>query len=104
MNRTDIHNAIDAERERQDRIHGPTLDIQRIPAVLGEEFGEVCEAINDHAHRDRLREELIQCAAVCVKAIDSMDRMGMRVVTVDPSKIPPEDSWYTYVTVADDEA
>lgn len=101
---TNPYDDIRRERERQDRIHGLALPIERIPTVLGEEFGEVCEAINDHAHRDRLREELIQCAAVCVKAIESMDRMGMRVVTVDPSKIPPEDSWYTSVTVADDEA
>lgn len=62
------------ERDRQDRKHGPDLPPDRIAPVLGEEFGEVCEAINDHLHRDRLREELVQCAAVCVKAIEHLER------------------------------
>lgn len=62
------------ELDRQDRIHGPDLPPASIPAVLGEEFGEVCEALNDDLHRDRLREELVQVAAVAVKAIEYLYR------------------------------
>jgi len=71
---TNPYDDIRRERVRQDAMHGPRLDVNDIPRVLGEEFGEVCKAINDVEHRDRVREELVQCAAVCVKAIENIDR------------------------------
>src|SRR5689334_5493368 len=42
-------------------------------AVLGEEFGEVCRAIGEHEPRARLREELVQVAAVAVAWIEALD-------------------------------
>ena len=71
---TNPYDDIRRERVRQDAMHGPRLDVNDIPRVLGEEFGEVCAAINDREHVSRLREELVQCAAVCVKAIENIDR------------------------------
>lgn len=41
--------------------------------VLGEEFGEVCRAINDDDLAN-LREELIQVAAVAVAWVERIDR------------------------------
>ena len=81
--RSSIFDAISAERSRQDEEHGQTLAIDRIPAVLGEEYGEVCRSLNDKEPMRRLVAELVQCAAVCVKAIESIDRAGMRVLRVD---------------------
>lgn len=86
MTRDQIWNDILRERDRQDRIHGPDLPPAAIPTVLGEEFGEVCEAINDHLHRDRLREELVQVAAVAVKAIEHLARTP-GADTLDHSRI-----------------
>lgn len=71
---TNPYDDIRRERVRQDAQHGPRLDVNDIPRVLGEEFGEVCKAINDREHVSRVREELVQCAAVCLKAIESIDR------------------------------
>lgn len=72
---TNPYDDIRRERVRQDAQHGPRLDVNDIPRVLGEEFGEVCKAINDREHVSRVREELLQCAAVCLKAIENIDRM-----------------------------
>ena len=83
MTRNDIYEAVSRERDRQDRIHGPALEVRDIPRILGEEFGEVCAAINDREHRDRVREELIQCAAVCLKAIENIDRAPVARKYVD---------------------
>lgn len=71
---TNPYDDIRRERVRQDEMHGPRLDVNDITRVLGEEFGEVCAAINDREHVSRVREELVQCAAVCLKAIESIDR------------------------------
>lgn len=67
-----IIDLIRAERTRQDAKHGPRLDKHDIPRVLGEEFGEVCAAINDEEPDTQLVEELIQVAAVAVKAIETL--------------------------------
>lgn len=90
---TNPYDDIRRERVRQDEMHGPRLDVNDIPRVLGEEFGEVCKAINDREPIARVREELVQCAAVCVKAIESIDRGDAMppserrgFVTHDPSK------------------
>lgn len=40
--------------------------------ILGEEFGEVCHAINENDD-DNLREELIQVAAVAVAMVEALD-------------------------------
>lgn len=73
MTRAAIFDAIDRERARQDAKHGTALAVERIPVVLGEEFGEVCKALNDREPPHRIVEELIHVAAVCVKAIEGME-------------------------------
>ena len=67
-----------AERGRQDRRwgeqnHSPV----RWLAVLAEEVGEVAEAVLGFDDR-RYRAELVQAAAVCVAAIESLDRATRR--------------------------
>lgn len=68
-----------AERRRQDKKwgeqnHDPTLYL----TILGEEFGEACQAalkLNVGAWPvDRLRRELIEVAAVAVAAVECLDR------------------------------
>lgn len=51
--------------------------------ILAEEFGEAAKEINDYffrptsdAQRTRIREELVQTAAVAVAMIESLDRNG----------------------------
>lgn len=73
MTRAAIFDAISRERARQDAKHGTALAVERIPVVLGEEFGEVCKALNDREPPHRVVEELIHVAAVCVKAIEGME-------------------------------
>ena len=41
--------------------------------VIGEEFGEVCRAVNEDDPIN-YRDELVQLAACCIKAIQSFDR------------------------------
>lgn len=67
-----IIDLIRLERTRQDEKHGQRLDKHDIPRVLGEEFGEVCAAINDGEDDWRLVQELVQVAAVAVKAIETL--------------------------------
>jgi NTP pyrophosphatase (non-canonical NTP hydrolase) len=72
---TRIFSEIIAERKRQDAKHGKSRrlgDLKRL-AILGEEFGEVAMAINDH-DRENMREELIQVAACCVDWLEELDR------------------------------
>ena len=52
--------------------------------ILGEEYGEACRGVVD-ANLDSYREELIHTAAVCVSAIECMDR---NTVGVKLSKSP----------------
>lgn len=68
------------ERRRQDEKWGGTPGIDRrsdphYAAVLGEEFGEVCQAWLERKVDD-LREELIQVAAVAVAWVEELDNGG----------------------------
>ncbi len=65
---------INGERERQDKLwgeqnHSPFVWL----AILGEEYGEACEAILESNNCD-YRKELVEIAAVAVAAIESLDR------------------------------
>jgi len=65
---------VKAERARQDakwgeQNHGPDTWIR----ILGEEYGEVCKAVNESDLRE-YRNELIQVAAVAVAAVECLDR------------------------------
>lgn len=78
---TDVLHDVHAERMRQDKKFGPqSHDDGTWGLVLGEEFGEVCEAALDRrrtprADRDSLlRAELVQVAAVAVAWVEAIDR------------------------------
>lgn len=77
MNRTDIFEQINAERDRQNAKWGE----QRAPdnpwlAILVEEVGEVaqeiCLAYSGFSEKDRLRDELTQVATVAVAWLESL--------------------------------
>ena len=70
---------IETERTRQDskwgeQNHDPFLYL----TILGEEYGEACEAALDarfgHREQNPLRQELVQVAAVAIAAIECLDR------------------------------
>jgi NTP pyrophosphatase (non-canonical NTP hydrolase) len=69
-----------AERERQDAKWGGTPGIDRrddatYAAVLGEEFGEVCQAWLER-DVENLRTELVQVAAVAIAWVEELDNGG----------------------------
>lgn len=68
------------ERVRQDRRWGPQR--QHSPehwlAILGEEYGEACEAALE-GDLAALRKELIQVAAVAVAASENLEREGEKI-------------------------
>lgn len=84
-----------AERMRQEQIWGPQNHRQIVwLGILAEEFGEAAKEINEihfrpdqlptgevslestKEQRKRVREELIQTAAVAVAMVESLDRNG----------------------------
>lgn len=68
----DLLAQVAAERVRQDRKWGtnfPGRPQDKWVSILGEEFGEVCRAVLEKDHAN-LREELIQCAAVCLSWLE----------------------------------
>lgn len=80
---------IKEERVRQDKLYGEQNHaLERWVAILGEEFGEVCKEVCEIGyaqnseykkgleafHRQQLKDELIQVAAVCVAILEAMDR------------------------------
>lgn len=72
---------IEAERLRQDKIWGEqNHGDERWQGILGEEFGEVCKAINERElfsfDYSSLRSELTQVAAVAIAWIEAIDRRG----------------------------
>ena len=77
--RARIYEEIDRERNRQDGIYGAPFPGQHRHgnytwnAVLNEETGEVSRALLQD-DRPGLRAELVQCAAVAVAWIESLDQ------------------------------
>lgn len=73
-------------RRAAHRKHGPN-SIESVPAadvarwlpILGEEFGEVCEALTYDKNRANLRAELIDVLAVASAWLDAIDRDGAPV-------------------------
>ena len=62
------------ERERQiEKWSDGIRNADTMIRVIGEEFGEVCRAVNDD-DASNYREEFVQLAACCVKAIQCFDR------------------------------
>lgn len=73
--RRSIANAVLAENIRQDKKWGEErdLDPEIWMTILGEEFGETCQAALQHD--PNYRYELIQVAAVAIAAIENFDRV-----------------------------
>lgn len=69
---------VEQERRSQDRKWGQqNHDPERWFTILGEEVGEVAEAVLEaDAGRGKYREELIQTAAVAVAAVEAFDRQA----------------------------
>ena len=44
--------------------------------ILGEEFGEVCMAVNQRKSNDELHKEIIQCIATCIRFLQGDLRDG----------------------------
>jgi NTP pyrophosphatase (non-canonical NTP hydrolase) len=59
--------AILEERQKQKRkfSNKPPADHSAFTRILGEEFGEVCKAVNQRKERKEIVEEVIQTMAVC---------------------------------------
>ena len=75
-----VYEQIMEERARQDYKWGGEPGVDRFDqstyaAVLGEEFGEACKEWLERDIR-RLREELVQVAAVAVAWIEEIDNGG----------------------------
>jgi NTP pyrophosphatase (non-canonical NTP hydrolase) len=78
-----IITAIINERDRQDKKWGEQNHrIEKWVPILGEEFGELCEAINetifyngsDKGGYENMRNEAIQVAAVAVGFLECLER------------------------------
>lgn len=82
MSPTYIFSLILQERQRQEHLlkqgkfpftcANPEIEDRAKLPVLGEEFGEVCKAINEKMAVEELKSELIQVAAVCVAWLESL--------------------------------
>lgn len=85
MDRKDIFNLINDERARQEELHPlhivkhtdseevatiqTLINTTEFLAVLGEEVGEVCKAIQGEGS---LKAELVQVASVCIRWLETM--------------------------------
>ena len=72
--RAHIYEEVNEERERQDKKwgqqdHNPFVWL----AILAEEMGEASQSLLQYK-LDSYREEMVQCAAVAIAAIESYDR------------------------------
>lgn len=75
MGKAQVLADVNQERVRQDILWGvQDHDIDHWVVILGEEFGEVCRAAFEKLPSARLREEIIQVAAVAVAMVESLDR------------------------------
>lgn len=61
------------ERERQDSLHPYRVPDSVMLTVLVEEVGEVARAMIEEKPEE-LRTEVLQCAAVCVKWLELLDK------------------------------
>lgn len=88
---------VNTERDRQDEKWGgipgtDRRDDHTYAAVLGEEFGEACQAWLER-DTEALRKELVQTAAVAVAWIEELDNGGMKTRPPsnqerDPASVP----------------
>ena len=79
---TSVHARVNTERQRQlslwgDQSHHPSDWL----SILGEEYGEVCQAYNSN-NLENYKTELIQVAAVAIAAIHDLERKEY----IDPTR------------------
>jgi hypothetical protein len=84
---TDPFDTVRDERERQDEKWGEqNHDDMTWSAILGEEFGEACQAAlegnpawgrDDDESLRKLRHELVQVAAVAMAWVEALDRRAV---------------------------
>jgi len=60
-------------RLEQDKKWGSkrTIDYQKVPRILGEEYGEVCRALNEE-NPASFKDELKDCAAFCMATLEQI--------------------------------
>lgn len=77
---TPVLHDISEERKRQDNKWGSHRSLQdgKWMLILTEEIGEVAMDILNKKNRASVRNELVQCAAVCVAWIEQIDREELR--------------------------
>jgi hypothetical protein len=100
--RAPILSEIDMERERQRELYPDQepglpgeLSDDAMFVVLAEEFGSVAKALHE-GDIERLREELVQVAACCVKFREKMDREAVETNQLGSatSAAPPQQLRY----------
>ena len=73
--RNQIYNAINDERDRQDKKWGEQNHHPLFwSAILMEELGELSQAIIDEENTDRIKSEAIQVAAVSIAFLEYLER------------------------------
>ena len=69
---------ITEEVDRAKSLHDWPKDIIHQVAVIGEESGEALQASLNHVYeglsKDLIREEVIQCAATCIRYLENENR------------------------------
>lgn len=73
MERNEIFKKIEAERDRQDRLHPEDLSDLGMLAVLIEEVGEIGKALQAPQETENLKEEILQTATVCVRWLEKKE-------------------------------
>ena len=76
----DFFKKMEKERVRQEDLHGAEnrwKSIEGFCSILGEEYGEVCKAINE-ADMDNLEEEVVQVATVALALYQRIQTLKMR--------------------------
>jgi NTP pyrophosphatase (non-canonical NTP hydrolase) len=77
MNIEMVLGQVHMERERQDKKWGEqNHDHYKWVAIIGEEFGEMCQALLEGRYAS-MEKEAIQVAACCVAMIESVHRQGL---------------------------
>lgn len=64
---------LETERLKQFQKFGkePLASADAMCRILGEEYGEVCRAVNQGAHLSEILKELLQVAAVAIAYLDN---------------------------------
>jgi NTP pyrophosphatase (non-canonical NTP hydrolase) len=87
-----IAELIQNERIRQINKWGDDAhNYDKFCRIMGEEFGEICRAVEDH-DLDNVVDECVQVAAVCVRMIQCIQREIDAIHTYGTSEVFPDDA------------